>query len=49
MTIIRQTSLFSIRELYDIEPTTKYEVAISAIDLHKICREVMGKSLVSAP
>src|SRR5699024_1128038 len=49
MTIIRQTSLFSIQELYDMEPTQKYEAIISAIDLHKIYREVMKKSLVGAP
>src|SRR5699024_5938710 len=33
MTIIRQPSLFSIQELYDMEPTQKYDTIISAINM----------------
>ena len=33
MTIIRQISLFSIQELYDMEPPKKYEAIISAIEI----------------
>jgi len=33
MAIIRQPSLFSIQELYDMEPTQKYDAIISAINI----------------
>lgn len=49
MTIIRQPSLFSIQELYDMEPTQKYDAIISAIDMDAIYYEVSKKSLVGAP
>lgn len=49
MTIIRQTSLFGIQELYDMEPTQKYEAIISAIDLDKIHQKVTKKSRLGAP
>jgi len=49
MTIIRQTSLFGIQELYDMEPTQKYESIISAIDLHAIYCQVAKKSRLGAP
>lgn len=49
MTIIRQISLFGIQELYDMEPTQKYEAIISAIDLDKIYYEVNKKSHLGAP
>ena len=49
MTIIRQTSLFGIQELYDMEPTQKYEAIISAIDLDSIYHEVTKKSRLGAP
>ena len=49
MTIIRQPSLFSIQELYDMEPTQKYDAIISAIDIDAIYYEVSKKSLVGAP
>lgn len=40
MTIIRQMSLFGIKELYDMEPTKKYEAIITAIDLDKMYHKV---------
>lgn len=49
MTIIRQPSLFGIQELYDMEPTQKYDAIISAINLHKIYHEVAKKSRLGAP
>ncbi|QKY71361.1 IS1182 family transposase [Lentibacillus sp. CBA3610] len=49
MTIIRQTSLFGIQELYEMEPTQKYEAIISAIDLDSIYHEVTKKSRLGAP
>jgi len=49
MTIIRQQSLFGIQELYDMEPTQKYEEIISAIDLHAIYQQVAKKSRLGAP
>ena len=49
MTIIRQISLFGIQELYDMEPTQKYEAIISAIDLDKIYHAVTKKSRLGAP
>lgn len=49
MTIIRQPSLFSIQELYDMEPTQKYEAIISAIDLGMIHHEITKKSRLGAP
>ena len=49
MTIIRQPSLFSIQELYDMEPTQKYDAIISAIDLDFIYHEMKKKSRRGAP
>src|SRR5699024_12087313 len=49
MTIIRQISLFGIQELYDMEPTQKYEAIISAIDLDKIYHAVTKKSRLGDP
>jgi transposase len=33
MTIIRQGSLFDLQELYDLEPTQRFEAIFSAIDI----------------
>jgi len=49
MTIIRQPSLFSIQELYDMQPTEKYGAIIDAINLDLIYHEVMKKSRRGAP
>ncbi|MCT1902554.1 transposase [Oceanobacillus sojae] len=49
MTIIRQPSLFGIQELYDMEPTQKYEAIISAIDLDRIYHAINKKSRLGAP
>jgi len=39
MTIIRQPSLFGIHELYEMEPTHRYEAIISCIDIDTIYRD----------
>ena len=44
MTIIRQMSLFGIQQLYEMEPTHRYDAIISAINLDKICYSVTKKS-----
>jgi len=49
MTIIRQPSLFSIQELYDMQPTEKYAAIIAAINLDMIYHEVMKRSHRGAP
>ena len=49
MTIIRQQSLFGIQELYEMEPTQRYESIISAIDLGAIHDETNKKSRLGAP
>lgn len=49
ITIIRQPSLFGIQELYDMEPTEKYDAIISAIDLDAIYYAVTKKSRLGAP
>ena len=40
MPIIRQESLFSINELYAMQPTQRYDAIISVIDIDHIYREV---------
>ncbi|WP_017470474.1 IS1182 family transposase [Amphibacillus jilinensis] len=49
MTIIRQQNLFGIQELYEMEPTQRYEAIISAIDLDAIYHEINKKSRLGAP
>ncbi|MEN1968894.1 IS1182 family transposase [Lentibacillus sp. N15] len=49
MTIIRQQSLFGIQELYEMEPTHRYESIISAIELDTIYCEVNKKTRLGAP
>ena len=49
MTIIRQPSLFSIQELYDMEPTQKYDAILSAINMDAIYYEVSKSSHYGAP
>ncbi|CAM3892128.1 transposase [Lederbergia lenta] len=36
MTIIRQESLFHLQELYNLEPTQRFEALFSAIDIDPI-------------
>ena len=48
MPIIRQERLFSINELYAMEPTQRYDAIISVIDIDHIYREVSKKSRLGA-
>lgn len=49
MTIIRQPSLFGIQELYEMEPTHRYEAIISTIDLDAIYNAINKKPRLGAP
>src|SRR5699024_12598806 len=49
MTIIRQPSLFGIQEVYDMEPTQKYDTIIATINLEKIYHAVTKNSRLGAP
>src|SRR5690625_3407663 len=49
MTIIRQECFFSIQELYDMQPTQKYNEIISAINMDLIYAKVSKKTKVGAP
>ncbi|GER67866.1 hypothetical protein BpJC7_20710 [Weizmannia acidilactici] len=42
MTVIRQVSLFGIQELYEMEPTHRYDAIISAINLNKTKKSHLG-------
>ncbi len=49
MTIIRQGSLFDLQELYDLEPTQRFEAIFSAIDIDHIFAVVTKKSRFGRP
>ncbi|MFC0475004.1 transposase [Robertmurraya beringensis] len=49
MTIIRQGSLFDIQELYDLEPTQRFEAIFSTIDIDPIFAVVTKKSRFGRP
>ena len=49
MVRIRQESLFSIKEWYEMEPIQRYQEMISAIDLDGIYHNVTKKSRLDAP
>jgi transposase len=49
MSIIQQGSLFDIHELYDLEPTHRFEAIFSAIDIYHILAVVSKKSVYGAP
>lgn len=49
MTIIRQGSLFDIQELYDLEPTQRFEAIFSTIDIDPILAAVTKKSRFGRP
>ena len=49
MTIIRQGSLFGIQELYDLEPTHRFEATFSAVDIDPIFAVVTKKSRFGRP
>ncbi len=49
MTIIRQGSLFDLQELYDLEPTQRFEAIFSTIDIEQIFAVVTKKSRFGRP
>ncbi|GBF12650.1 IS1182 family transposase [Tepidibacillus sp. HK-1] len=49
MPIIRQESLFNIQELYDLEPTQRFEAIFSTIDIDPILAVVAKKSRFGRP
>jgi transposase len=49
MPIIRQGSLFGLQELYDLEPTQRFEAIFSAIDIDPIFAVVTKKSRLGRP
>ena len=49
MTIIRQGSLFGLQELYDLEPTHRFDAIFSAIDIEPIFAVVTKKSRFGRP
>lgn len=49
MTIIRQGSLFGLQELYNLEPTHRFEAVFSAIDIEPIFAVVTKKSRFGRP
>jgi transposase len=49
MTIIRQGSLFDLQELYDLEPTQRFEAIFSTIDIDSIFAVLTKKSRFVRP
>ena len=49
MTIIRQGSLFNLQDLYDLEPTQRFEAIFSAIDINPILAVLRKTSCVGRP
>ncbi|MGY3718871.1 IS5/IS1182 family transposase, partial [Sutcliffiella cohnii] len=49
MPIIRQESLFSIQDLYDLESTQRFEAIFSTIDMDSAIYAVSKKSWLGAP
>ena len=49
MTIIRQGSLFGIQELYELEPTHRFEATFAAVDIDPIFAVVTKKSHLGRP
>lgn len=49
MSIIRQESLFDLQDLYDLEPTQRFDAIFSAIDIDPILTVVSKKSRFGPP
>lgn len=49
MTIIRQGSLFDLQDLYDLEPTHRFEEIFSAIDIEPVFQAVKKKLRFGKP
>jgi transposase len=46
---IRQGSMFNLQDLYDLEPTQRYEAIVQAIDIDRLFRKVNKKSGLGKP
>lgn len=49
MSMFRQGSLFDLQELYDLQPTQRFEAVFSTIDIHPIVHQASKKSMYGAP
>lgn len=49
MPIIRQESLFDLQDLYNLEPTQRFDAIFSAVDIKPILRVVSKKYRFGAP
>jgi transposase len=49
MSIVRQESIFTMQELYDLEPTQRYDAILSEVDTNAIYQEIKKKSFKGAP
>ncbi|MEW9673919.1 transposase, partial [Ammoniphilus sp. 3BR4] len=49
MSIIRQGSLFGIQDLYDLEPTQRFEAIFSTLYIEPLLKEISKKTIVGAP
>jgi transposase len=49
MSIIRQGSLFDIQDLYNLEPTHRFESIFSTLHIEPLLAEISKKTIVGAP
>lgn len=49
MPIIRQESLFDLQDLYDLEPTQRFDALFSAIDIGLVLHQLSKKTRVGRP
>jgi transposase len=49
MSMFRQGSLFDLQELYDLEPTQRFEAVFSTIDIHPLFHKISKISCYGAP
>jgi transposase len=49
MSIIRQGSLFDIQDLYNLEPTHRFEAVFSTLYVEPLLKEISKKTIHGAP
>jgi transposase len=49
MSIIRQGSLFGIQDLYDLEPTQRFEAIFSTLNMEPLLNQISKKTIYGAP
>lgn len=47
MPIIRQESLFDLQDLYDLEPTQRFDALFSAIDIGPVLHQLSKKRVLA--